>query len=160
MKIPSNSLNFKLNKYKKKIKKKFSEIYKFKIFIKGKNVKEFEKRLAKLFRAKYAIGCGNGTDAIRIGLSALGIKKNDLVATAANAGGYSTIAIKSLGARPVYYDTIENHPNTSLELIKKIKKKIKAIIITHLYGAACQDIELIAKFCKKKNIFIKYLWIT
>jgi dTDP-4-amino-4,6-dideoxygalactose transaminase len=154
MKILSNSLNFKLNKYKNKIKKKFSEIYKFKIFIKGKNVKEFEKRLAKLLRAKYAISCGNGTDAIRIGLSALGIKKNDLVATAANAGGYSTIAIKSLGARPVYYDTIENHPNTSLELIKKIKKKIKAIIITHLYGVACQDIELIAKFCKKQNIFM------
>jgi dTDP-4-amino-4,6-dideoxygalactose transaminase len=154
MKITSNSLNFKLNKYKTEIKKKFIEIYKSKIFIKGKNVREFEKRLSKLFRAKYVISCGNGTDALGISLAAIGIKKNDLIGTAANAGGYSTIAIKSLNARPVYYDTIKNNPNTSLEQIKKIKKKIKAIIITHLYGAACKDIDLIAKYCKKKQIFL------
>jgi dTDP-4-amino-4,6-dideoxygalactose transaminase len=113
MKITSNSLNFKLNKYKTEIKKKFIEIYKSKIFIKGKNVREFEKRLSKLFRAKYVISCGNGTDALGISLAAIGFKKNDLIGTAANAGGYSTIAIKSLNARPVYYDTIKNNPNTS-----------------------------------------------
>jgi dTDP-4-amino-4,6-dideoxygalactose transaminase len=48
MKIPLSSLNFKLNKYKTKIKKKFIEIYKSKIFIKGKNVRKFEKNLSKL----------------------------------------------------------------------------------------------------------------
>jgi aminotransferase EvaB len=154
MKIQSNSLNFKLNKYKNKIKKKFNEIYKSKVFINGKNVKNFEKRLSKLFNSKYAVSCGNGTDALTISLAAIGIKKNDLVATAANASVYSAVAIKSLKAKPVYYDTIKNHPNTSLELIKKIKKKIKAIVITHLYGVACKDIELIAKFCKKKKIFL------
>jgi dTDP-4-amino-4,6-dideoxygalactose transaminase len=154
MKIPSSSLSFKLNNYKTKIKKKFIEIYKSKIFIKGKNVRKFERKLSKLFRAKYVISCGNGTDALRISLVAIGIKKNDLIATAGNAGGYSTIAIKSLNAKPIYYDTIKNNPNTSLELIKKIKKKIKAVIITHLYGAACEDIELIAKYCKKKKIFL------
>ena len=44
-------------------------------FILGKEVSLFEKEFAKYCNTKYAIGVGNGTDALLLALKALNLKK-------------------------------------------------------------------------------------
>ena len=43
-------------------------------YVLGNEVKNFEERLAKLGGLGFAVGCGNGLDAIEIGLRTLGIE--------------------------------------------------------------------------------------
>ena len=55
--------------------KKIKDFVKTGDFTLGKPLVEFEKKFAKLMGVKYAIGVNSGTDAIKLSLKALGIKK-------------------------------------------------------------------------------------
>jgi dTDP-4-amino-4,6-dideoxygalactose transaminase len=69
----------------------------------GDNVLSFEREFASYCGAEYAITVANGTDAIEIALLAVGAKEREVI-TVANAGGYTTIACRSIGAIPVFVD--------------------------------------------------------
>ena len=56
---------------------KLQEIISSGNFIGGDEVNQFEQKFAKFCGVKYAIGCGNGTDALIIALKALGIGLGD-----------------------------------------------------------------------------------
>ena len=67
--------------------------------------------------------------------AALGIGPGDSVATVANAGGYSTTAIRSVGAEPVYIDIDPYSMNMSAaSLSARLTPAVRAVIATHLYG--------------------------
>ena len=53
-------------------------------FTLGVPLTEFEEKFAKLMGTKFAIGVNSGTDAIKLGLKALGVGYGDEVITAAN----------------------------------------------------------------------------
>ena len=53
-------------------------------YVMGPMLAKFEKELAEYMGTKYAIGVGNGTDAIWLTLMALGVGKGDEVITHAN----------------------------------------------------------------------------
>lgn len=76
-------------------------------FTLGKPLDEFENSFAKLLDAKFAVGVGSGTDAIKISLRALGIKPGDEVITAANTFVATVGAIAEIGAVPVFVDVNE-----------------------------------------------------
>ena len=121
-------------------------------YILSNEVLNFEKKFSKFINLKYCISVANGTDALEIALKAAGIKKNDLVATSANAGMYSTTAILSSGAKPLYLDVdIKSKSVSHSDVCKAIKMNVKAIIVTHLYGLVNPDIKKIAHECKKKK---------
>ena len=66
-------------------------------FTLGKPLQEFEENFANLIGTKYAVGVNSGTDAIKLSLKSLGIKKGDEVITAANT--FVTVgAITEIGA--------------------------------------------------------------
>tara|TARA_B100000886_G_scaffold257219_1_gene182359 strand:- start:1161 stop:2282 length:1122 start_codon:yes stop_codon:yes gene_type:complete len=154
-KILFNNLSFKIKKNKKKLIDGFSKNLKSNYFVLGPQVQKFEKKFAQYLGAKYCIGVANGSDALEIALKISGIKYGDKVATSANAGMYSTNAILSINATPVFLDVDINTKNlTYSEIIKCAKKNIKAIIVTHLYGLAIREIKKIASFCKKKRIIL------
>ncbi|MHB8154843.1 MAG: DegT/DnrJ/EryC1/StrS family aminotransferase, partial [Candidatus Omnitrophota bacterium] len=101
--------------------------------------------------AKYAVGVSNGTDAIRLGLLALGIKAGDGVICPAFTYYATAGAVASIGARPVFADIDPDTYNISLESVEKIlskKNKIKAIIPVHLYGS-CADMDGVLKLARK-----------
>ena len=70
-------------------------------------------------------------------LRAAGVQAGDAVATVANAGGYSTTAIKAVGGQPVYVDisaeTYTLDPGAAAIAVKRTP--VKALIVTHLYGS-------------------------
>jgi dTDP-3-amino-2,3,6-trideoxy-4-keto-D-glucose/dTDP-3-amino-3,4,6-trideoxy-alpha-D-glucose/dTDP-2,6-dideoxy-D-kanosamine transaminase len=104
-------------------------------YILGAQVARFEESFAAFCGVAHSVGVGNGTDALELGLRALGIGPGDEVVTVANAGGYGTTAIRCTGAYPVYVDI---HPQSMLmnadDLRNRITSRTRAIIATHLYG--------------------------
>ncbi len=108
-------------------------------FILGPEVEAFEQEFAAYCGTAQCVGLANGTDALEIGLRALGIGPGDEVVTVANAGMYGTTAIRAVGARPVYAEidaaTLLLDPQ---ELESVITPRTRAVIVTHLYGCLAE----------------------
>ncbi len=104
-------------------------------FILGKYVKEFEEAFASFCRAKYAVGVGNGTDAIVLSLKAMGIGPGHEVITAPNSAAPTAEAIGLAGAKVVFADIDPETYNLDPQRVKKaITSRTKAILPVHLYG--------------------------
>lgn len=123
-------------------------------YIMGENVKEFEKEFSEYMEVKYAIGVGNGTDALVIALRACGIKAGDEVITCAMSFFATAEAISSVGAIPVFVDcTSDTYTIDASKIEEKITEKTKAIIPVHLYGQ-CADMDEINEIAKKYNLLV------
>ena len=104
-------------------------------FILGPELAALEKDMAAFCGVPHAVGVANGTDAIELGLRALGIVCGDEVIVSANAGMYSTTALRAIGAKPVYVDIDPASFNIDpASTAAAITPQTRAIIATHLYG--------------------------
>ena len=111
-----------LNKIYNDIKK----IIKNSDFIIGKKTKEFEASFAKYCNAKFAIGCGNGTDALYLALKSLNLKKGSEVILPAMTWCSTIFAVIQADLKPVLVDINENSPTISIAEVKKNFKKYKS----------------------------------
>lgn len=81
------------------------------------------------------MGVANGTDAIELGLRALGIHAGDEVVIAANAGMYAATALHAIGASARYADVDATHLVLDPDAVASaITPRTQAIVVTHLYG--------------------------
>ena len=120
----------------------------------GNEIIKFEKKFAKIINKKYATTVSNGTAALEIALKALGIKKNDEVIIPNFTIISNALAVIKLNATPVLVDCNHFNWNMNIEQIKKkITKKTKVIIATHIYNYPL-EMDKIIRICKKKNIKI------
>ena len=104
-------------------------------YILGRECAAFETDFAAYCGVAHCVSVANGTDALEISLRSLGIGPGDNVATVANAGGYSTAAIRAVGAEPLYIDIDPYTMNMSAaSLLAHITPSVRAVIATHLYG--------------------------
>lgn len=124
-------------------------------FILGTEVKTFEDNFARYCGTNYCITVANGTEALEIGLKSIGIATNCRVATVANAGMYSTTAIYSVGATPLFVDIDPETLNISIDDLKKklTTTKIDAIIVTHLYGRSA-NIEEVCRLAETYKFMV------
>jgi dTDP-4-amino-4,6-dideoxygalactose transaminase len=147
---------FDISRQDKKIQKeiiiKISNSIKKNKFILTKEVSNFENEFANFCGTKFAIGVGNGTDAIYIALKSLGLKKNDEVIIPAMTWKSTIVSVSNCQLKPVLVDINKDNSNINLDdLKKKISKKTRAIIIVHLYGNPADTFQ-IKKLIKNKNI--------
>jgi len=120
----------------------------------GPEVKSFENEFSKKVNRNYSIAVSNGTAALEISIKALGIKKNDEVIIPNFTIISNALAVVKQNAKPVLVDCDLKTWNVKIEDIeKKINKKTKALIVTHIYSYA-NDMDKILKICKKYNIFL------
>ena len=121
----------------------------------GPEVKNFEDAFARYLNANHCIGVANGTDAIELALKSFDLSNSDMIATVANAGAYTTNAILAIGAKPFFLDVDSETFNTTIEEVyRAIKAGVKAVVATHLYGLAIQEIDEIAKLCSKHSVYL------
>jgi perosamine synthetase len=107
-------------------------------FVLGKEVHKFEEEFAKYCGSKYAISTNSGTEALRLSLIALGIKKLDQVITTPSTFIATANAILHVGATPIFADIdIETYNIDPDQITKRITKHTEAIIPVHLYGHPC-----------------------
>jgi len=152
MQVPLLDLKLQYEKVEKEIEEAVKEVLRSGYYILGPNVKAFEEEIAQYCGTRYAIGVASGTDALRISLAALGIRKEDEVITSPFTFIATTEAIMQVGARPVFVDIDEETFNINPEKIEEaITEKTKAIIPVHLYGQPA-DMGPIMRIAKKYKL--------
>lgn len=104
-------------------------------YVHGPEHAAFEREFAEFVGVASCVGVGNGTDALEIALRALDPAPGSVVVTAANAGMYSSTAIRRAGLRPRYADV---DPGTLLltadTVAQVLDDDVSVVVVTHLYG--------------------------
>jgi dTDP-4-amino-4,6-dideoxygalactose transaminase len=123
-------------------------------FIRGKAVSDFEQAFASYLGIKHCIGCGNGTDALEIILTALKIGPGDEVIVPALTWISTAEAVTNVGAEPVFVD-IDPYTYTidCSRIEQKITNKTKAVIPVHLYGCPA-DMSELTSLTKRYNLYL------
>ncbi len=118
----------------------------------GSVTKEFEKQVAALVNAKYAISVTSGTTALFLSLKAFGIGHGDEVIVPDITFIATANAVMMAGAKPVFVDI---DPTTSNIDINKttaaITSATKAIIPVHVSGRAA-DMEALKEIATAHNL--------
>ncbi len=104
-------------------------------FVGGPEVERFEREFATYCEARACIGVANGTDALELILSGLGIGRGDEVIVPTNTFIATAEAVRATGARPRFVDVC---PDTLLidpaAAQAAINGSTAAIMAVHLYG--------------------------
>jgi dTDP-4-amino-4,6-dideoxygalactose transaminase len=104
-------------------------------YILGKEVEAFEHRLSMRLGTAGAVGVGSGTEALVLGLLAVGVSSGDEVVTVSHTAGATVAAIRMIGAVPVLIDIDEaSYCMDPRRLESAITSRTKAILPVHLYG--------------------------
>jgi len=152
MTVPYLKLSPMHNEVADEFKTAFEHVLERNIFIKGDELEKLEKEFADFCGVKYAVGCGNGLDALYLILKAMEVGKGDEVIIPSNTFIATALAVTYAGATPIFVEPIGNTFNIDPSLIdKKITEKTKAIIPVHLYGRAA-DMDSIMAVAKKHNL--------
>jgi perosamine synthetase len=121
---------------------------------KGKFIEEFENNFANYIGAKYGIAVSNGTVALHLALTALGLGLGDEVIVPTLTFASVANAVIYTGANPVLVDSHPDYWCINLEEIeRKITRRTKAIIPVHLYGHPC-DMGLLMKISRSYDLNI------
>lgn len=120
----------------------------------GKYINQFESSFSEYVDCKHGVSTSNGTVAIQLALSALGIGKGDEVIVPNITFAATINAVIHCGAIPVLAEVEEEYwtidPNSIVSLITD---KTKAIIAVHVYGQIC-NMDAICEIADKNKIFI------
>jgi len=120
----------------------------------GPIVKQFQKSFAKCFKRRYAFATSSGTTALHIAVSMLKLKPGDEVIIPALANIADASVLLQENATPVFADIEKDtfciDPN---DVVRKISKKTKAIIVVHIYGQPA-NIEKLLKISKRHNLIL------
>ena len=104
-------------------------------YIGGAPVAEFEREWAGYCQAEHAVGVGNGTDALELTLTALGIGQGAEVIVPANTFIATAAAVVRAGAVPRFADVNEETLlMTPATLTAAMTPRTRAVIVVHLYG--------------------------
>jgi dTDP-4-amino-4,6-dideoxygalactose transaminase len=101
----------------------------------GEETEAFESEFAKYCGVKHCITVGNGLDALRLILEALGIGKGDEVIVPSHTFIATWLAVTQTGATPIPVEPNETYFNIEPSRVEAaITSRTKAIIPVHLYG--------------------------
>lgn len=112
---------------------------------------EFEEQWRQWIGAKMAISCMNGTAALHIAITSLGIGPGDEVIVPSYSFIASSFSIVQAGAIPVFADVTDDHTIDPKSIEKLITPKTKGIVVVHLYGVVA-DMEPIMEIARKNNL--------
>lgn len=122
-------------------------------YFQGPATQRLEQALSQRFAGRDVVMVGNGTDALYLGLAALGVTTGSRVVTVANAGGYTTGVTLRLGATPILVDVDRHTAQLSLEHLKQTlaNTQVDVVVATHLYGLVGQ-LEDISELCREHGV--------
>jgi dTDP-4-amino-4,6-dideoxygalactose transaminase len=123
-------------------------------FIAGPNVAALEQELARYLGTTHAVSVNSGTDALVIGLRALGIGAGDEVVTSPFSFFATAEAVSAVGATPVFADidpvTFTLDPD---DVEAKLTERTRALIPVHLFGQAA-DMDRLTGLARRHGLRI------
>lgn len=115
---------------------------------------EFRDALINITGAKHGVLASNGTLAIYLALKALGIGPGDEVLVQNVSFIASANAIEMVGAKPVFVD-IRAYNDLTIDLSRiELSPRTKGLMIAHLFGTACSNIEEVVQYCKANGLYL------
>lgn len=152
MGVPFLDLKAHHEPLKKEILAAIEKVIDANAFAGGPYVAKFEEEFATFCRVPFAVGVGNGTDALWFALLALGVEPGDEVITVPGTFLATAEAITYCGARPVFVDiNEETYTMDPAGLEAAITPRTKAIIPVHLFGQMA-DMDPIMAIARRHNI--------
>ncbi len=123
-------------------------------YILGDEVREFERAWAAACGLSYAVGVGNGMDAIEIALRALGVGEGDEVITTPMTAFATVLAIMRAGAVPILADIDSETALLSFDSVNRsLTSKTRALVLVHLYGQL-RAMDDWVEFCAARGLFL------
>jgi dTDP-3-amino-3,4,6-trideoxy-alpha-D-glucose transaminase len=123
-------------------------------FVLGPEVDAFEQEFAAASGATFAVGVGNGTDAIALALRALDIGRDDEVIVPAMTAPFTVLGVIAAGATPVIVDveadTLTIDPQACAAAVTT---RTRAIVPVHLYGQPA-DMDAIRRVASRHSLAI------
>lgn len=144
--------------YRTELKRVSEEVIDSGWYLMGERLAAFEKSLQNYIGIDYAVGVGNGYDALFLILRSymeLGIfKPGDEVIVPANTYIATLLSVSNAGLVPVPVEPDLSTYNLDISKIEsKITPKTKAVITVHLYGRVCWSTDLY-ELAKSHNLKI------
>lgn len=124
-------------------------------YVLGKEVTEFEQKLAESWQIPHAIGTANGMDAIEIALRAAGLQSGDHVLTTPLSAFASSLAIIRAGGIPIFCDTDATgllDINLASDVLSR-RPDIRWMLPVHLFGH-CLDLDQLHALQKQNDVRI------
>ena len=104
-------------------------------YILGPLLETFEDEFARYCGAARGIGVGSVTDALKIGLRAIGVRPGDDVLVPAVSAAATAMSVAAMGARPVFVDiSLDDFNILPEQCLERKTSRTKAVIPVHLYG--------------------------
>lgn len=122
-------------------------------YIQQQECRDFDANLAKFMGVKYAFGVANGTDAIIIGLKAVGIGPGDEVILPSHTYIATAASVHLVGATPVLAECGVDHMLDAIDVERRITPKTKAIMPVQVNGRTC-DMDALQAVANKHGIMI------
>ncbi|HTL53448.1 MAG TPA: DegT/DnrJ/EryC1/StrS family aminotransferase [Planctomycetota bacterium] len=150
--IPVLDLSAEIAELWEDLNRSLQDVLKSGQFIMGPWVDELEKNVASYFGVKHAVAMNSGTDALIIGLRALGVQPGDEVITTPFTFFATAEAISLVGATPVFVDVDPATLNIDpAGIAAAVTARTKVIVPVHLFGHAA-DLDPILAVAKKHNL--------
>jgi dTDP-4-amino-4,6-dideoxygalactose transaminase len=123
-------------------------------FVLGPDVDAFEREAAEYLGVRHAVGLNSGTDALIIGLRALGVEPGDEVVTTPFTFFATAEAISLIGATPVFADIEADSFNLDPACVAAaVGERTRAVIPVHLFGRPV-DYEAIAAVAARHDLWV------
>jgi dTDP-4-amino-4,6-dideoxygalactose transaminase len=134
------------------VKRAVSDVIDSGRFILGPNVRALEEEIAVAAGASHAVAVANGTDALILGLEALGVGAGDEIICPAYTFYATAEAVARVGARPVFADIDPATYNLDPAAAEAaVSEKTRAIIAVHLFGQPA-DVSALRDVCDRHGI--------
>jgi dTDP-4-amino-4,6-dideoxygalactose transaminase len=152
MKVPYLDLRLQFKQIENDVRSAIEQLFQSQHFIMGETVRKFEENIASYCNVPHAIGCGSGTDALVLGLRALGVGPGDEVITSPFSFFSTASSIVLAGAKPVFADIAPDTFNLDCSMLEdSITEKTAAALPVHLFGQ-CADMNAIAATAARHGI--------
>ena len=120
----------------------------------GPHVKDFERRFADYVNVKHAVAVNSGTSALEVALRHFELKGREVIVPT-NTFVATPNSVLFAGGKPVFADMREDtlciDPD---DVERKISSRTAGVIVVHIAGLICPQINELAEFCEDRELFL------
>lgn len=123
-------------------------------FILGPELVAFEEEFAAFSETRFAVGVGNGLDALKCALIGAGVEPGDEVILPANTYIATALAVSAVGAEVKLVDCEDAYFNIDVEKIRDaVTSRTKALLPVHMYGQIV-DMDPLNEIAKEFDLIV------
>ena len=123
-------------------------------YVNGPEKELFELEFSSFLECRFAVGTSSGTDAMALGLKAMGVGEGDDVIVPANSFQANAEAVILVGARPVLCDVELETGLMNVHTVEKAwTENTRAVIAVHLWGYPI-DLNPIIDLAKDRGAYV------